>query len=857
MANRSNHSPRGSSLDRRSFVRKLVAAATLVLSLAAFSVAQEPDKGKVIGGYITEQSLEVGGRIADTFGNTGMYNTFVNLESGARLLDYTLSMRSLTRESLVFDDLYFSNAGYGGDPQNFSRLRISKNRLYNFTASFRRDVNYFNDSYLANPYNTPAAQGGRVVFNDSPHLYNTRRRMGDFNLTLAPQSPVRVRLGYSRNDHQGPSFSTFHEGTDIQVFQDFANRQDQYQVGIDIRVLPRTSFSFDQFFVHNKVNTNWSDVNVGQYTSNGLPVDLGAIYNTYYGQPCSNVVGGPIVNGTVVKPNCQVYAGYSRTSPTVTDIPTSQLSFSSKYWHKLDITGSATYSWAESTSDYNELARTYVSRTAENGFSFSGPITVERIASSADLGVTYHINDQWSITDEVRWIHYRIPGYFQQSDTACIVSNPLLGVTSPPGATPGAPAGSVCLPNLPVAAGLPAYSASSPADRAQENIVRFLGDETISNTTKLAWEPNRHFGTHVGYKWANRTLNFKDLTSGTLTYYSTNGAPRGACPADAESCTATFTGGNTNTVQFANDARFQEDVTEHAFLFGITARPVNDWRINADLEWMSATGTFTPISPRNQQRFKLRSGYRVANWGSISGSINLIENRNNNRAPGFREGTTAVPHKDHFRAYSLTFNVTPSKWAGLDLGWSYSDVYSNSSACLPMSGNATSFIPEGGALTLRCVGGSNGAIPAVLLYQQSTHDVFANLRLTPIKRVTFNVGYDITSDSGNNTWLRADTLAPFRVPVDANNNVIIVGNNPAPGPFVAFVNGPNPGAGQGPLAINWHRPSGSVEIELTRTVSFKGAYNYYGYNEKSSNPGFVTPRDFHANVGTLSLKYAF
>ena len=34
-----------------------------------------------------------------------------------------------------------SNFGYGGDPNDVSRLRVSKNKWYNFDALFRRDEN--------------------------------------------------------------------------------------------------------------------------------------------------------------------------------------------------------------------------------------------------------------------------------------------------------------------------------------------------------------------------------------------------------------------------------------------------------------------------------------------------------------------------------------------------------------------------------------------------------------------------------------------------------------------------------------------------------------------------------------------
>jgi len=60
---------------------------------------QQPQapEGVETGGYRIHQSIEVGYRVNDVTGNGEMYNTLVNLHSGLRLLDQTLSMESLTQ----------------------------------------------------------------------------------------------------------------------------------------------------------------------------------------------------------------------------------------------------------------------------------------------------------------------------------------------------------------------------------------------------------------------------------------------------------------------------------------------------------------------------------------------------------------------------------------------------------------------------------------------------------------------------------------------------------------------------------------------------------------------------------------
>ena len=131
-------------------------------------------------------------------GNLNNYNTFENLSSGVRLFDYTVNMRSINHRGILFDNLSFSNFGYGGDPNDVSRLRIEKNKWYDFRALFRRDKNFWNYNLLANPLNpanfNPAA---------ADHQFAARTRFippdAGLRSDSLPQSRFRFRLGYSRN----------------------------------------------------------------------------------------------------------------------------------------------------------------------------------------------------------------------------------------------------------------------------------------------------------------------------------------------------------------------------------------------------------------------------------------------------------------------------------------------------------------------------------------------------------------------------------------------------------------------------------------------------------------------------------
>ena len=131
--------------------------AVLILSgpVAMTSEAQQTDEQKGIdqGSYNIKQAIEFGYRFTDITGNLQTYNTMVNLQDGPRLLNFTMEMRSLDNRGTFFDRFYFSNFGYGGDPNVVTVLRVSKNKWYAFNGMFRHDENLWDYSLLANPFN--------------------------------------------------------------------------------------------------------------------------------------------------------------------------------------------------------------------------------------------------------------------------------------------------------------------------------------------------------------------------------------------------------------------------------------------------------------------------------------------------------------------------------------------------------------------------------------------------------------------------------------------------------------------------------------------------------------------------------
>ena len=840
-----------------------VAATAIFISLLALSApAQQQDaqEGKVSGNYVVTQSVEFGVHIADNGGSDGTYESMVGVHTGPRLLEQTISMRSINHVGSVFDSLWVSSFGYGGDPERATRLRMYKNRWYDFAASYRHDNNSFDYNLLANPL-VPA--NVYAPNSSSPHYMNTRRNFGDFNLTIAPQSSLRMRMGYSRNNNEGPAATSYHEGTDIMLNENYRNRSDRYQFGADWKFARKTQLSYDFFFDHNKVDTTAFDGSVGNFTSNGVPADLGIIYDPFNSQPCANTPT-PIVSSTgAIKPTCGLYLYYSRSSPTRTDFPTSQLSLVSNYWRNLDVTASGSYSSGRSKMEnFDEVARTYVSRTNETGFQFSGPAVIDRIGSNADLGLTYHFTDRWSVSNQFRYFYWRIPAMWNSSETACFANvipsgaNPA-NIFSPSGpTTTGATA---CLPEvftgqlaIPVTSTPNVLTTSSGGNVIDETFIHYYGQRTISNTTLLELEANRHFSAHVGFRYGDRRFSDKDNSYSTTIYYPYNLWTGSALVAQTGKTVVTDPAGEVGEVL----------IHEKTVLAGVILRPIDAWRVNADFEFVNNDEAFTRIAPTTLFVFRGRSSYRVNNALNLSGSINLRRGSNDVSPAGF-VSAPEQKHRDHAYSYSGNVNYTPNGRLALDLGYTFNDVYSNTGSCLPVSTRPSVIPAEGGALSYCYDPAATTPTPAtgdyavVVRYKERINSAYFNVSFKPAKRVSLNFGYDLSSNSGSDVFLRADTLAPLLLQqsrVQAGGSTTV---------FVPY----NPNVPQGPLAINFHKPSAGLSIEVARGVFLKGDYAYYGYNERSEptaagtllggNWVGVTPRDFHASVGTLGVKYQF
>jgi hypothetical protein len=665
------------------------------------------------GGYHIQQSVELGYRFTNVDGNTAVYNTFVNLQSGPRLLDQTLSMRSLAHAG-PFDDLFLSSFGFGGDPNEAARLRVTKAQWYNLTADYRRDQNYFDYDLFANPLNSPTSNPA-IPVNQSPHGYYTARHMGDADLVLFPLSPVNIRLGYSHNGVSGPSFSSYHQGTEASLFQPWSTTTNSWRLGATLKTANhKTALSFDQFLQYFKNDTNYFLAPFAVFLlPNGLPASLGLSWNTAGGSPC----GTPLA-GTVANPKCNGYLNYSRVQKLRTTSPTSKLTLISRALPQLDFAGTVSYAWSTSGTPLFEFFTGRESRTNLRQFNDGGsPARASSITTTVEAGATYNLTGKLRLVDNFRFNNYRIPGNFLFSEFDYFASSMLLNPAIPsPGTAP--------------------HTSSSGADVFNDFYQRFLGQDEKVNEFDVEYDVSRRAGVTVGYRF-RRLINTHSWTSTALGDLFLPTLPnRGNCtgvPLNPNgSCT--FTG------VFDSENDYLE-INQYTGVIGLWFRPTDKLRINLNTDFMSADDILTRIDPRHQQQYRAHLDWTPHPWLMLGATANLIQSR---------DPVPEIFYSGHNRTFGLTAMIAPNERFGLDLAYDFNAFQQNANVCY--SGTLQ---PPG---TTTCVEESD-LLQVFGFFHNHSQYGSATVRFKPVPKVTANVGFAIENNDGD--MLILNPLQPF------------------------------------------------------------------------------------------------
>ena len=806
-----------------------------VQTAPAADVPQAPHP-VVEGGFVVRQTVDMGGHIVGLAGSGSMYDTLVNIHTGPRVLGETFTLHAVpgTKHPLMDSLTAFSN-GFGGDPLNVAKMDFSKGKLYEFSGLFRRDRQYFDYDLFGNP-NIPGGQtipigvGGTLgrytvpQVLQSPELFNTVRRITDLNLTIFPISKVTFRLGYSHNIFQGPRRipGAYETAKTSILFQEMErNSTDDTLAAVDWKPLQQTILTFEEEVGHYK-NDSYFILAPNQFTvqeADGTPVSLGNwdVQTPYAASNCNTnsiATAGVILTGVsgtsglpVVDPACSVISNYSRYQPTRSIYPTEIVRFQSSSIRNLAVTGDFRYT-AANTSMPNYVENFQGLDGVIRSQTFTGSGTAKRQVVATDFGATWQLSAKFNIADQFDFSNVHIPG-----------TGTFSGVTLSAPATAHNETINYAGALIPGTTQIVGQAARGVA------LGNYFGERELTNNASVTWDATSRTTLSLTYRY--RTRNIAD--------------------------TSTF------------PALYLIPITENGGIFNIAVRPTEHWNLNGTVEILYDDSVFTPVGPRQTKVYRVHSLYKPKTWASFTTAYIDTEHHNNTNNTGVPPIDGPLQHVDHSRIGSVSADLSPSEHYGFDFSYGYSDVYTSTNIC-SLNG-ATATLPGTAVLTpagapALCPGvftrGSTTQLsswgPNKDFSDAPTQYATASLTLTPNKHLQSNLGYTISSVSGNQFFNDARA-----------------------------VNGSLQSAYQSPF------------VHVTYTIHpgwvWRADYNYYGYGEggpsgaplcststlatsvvvpcnsptlaglptglTEPSSGLTAPRNFHANIVTVSMHYEF
>ena len=701
----------------------------LVLAGSAFSQSPAPaappspssssEEGKDIGGFHVTQSIEVGGRISEITGSQPMYDTLVNLQSGARVLEQSLTMQSISHQD-IFDTLTFNSFGWGGDPEQAARLRVAKYSWYTFSGSYQHIQNYFDYDLFANPLNPPNGGSPFIPILNSPHTYYDRHNLYNFDLVILPMHRLSFRVDYNRNRIIGPSFSSVHQGTDALTNQNWDNTLNGWRFGADFRVNKKTTLSYTQSLQYYFGGATYSLNNFNSWPlANGQQVTFGLPWFNG-GSPCST----PLKNG-IANSSCNGYFTYGLDQHVNTFIPTEQINLTSSSLKWLDFNGQYQYSHASSSTPLYESFSGLITRSNLLAFNTGGSKANSRWnTSSADGSATFHLNDRTRLVETFRYRNFSVAGTFLDLASSSF---------------PAASAGSATL--LSSVATFPPtillHSSSSPADITNETTINMIGQRTLQNNFQLQYDISHYFGVSLGFNWANYIIQPGNTYQAALgDIYYPNTPNRGNCvgvPLNPDgSCT--FTGviapwGSPTT-----------EINRYTEVLGAWYRKGN-LHANISAQAGGADNWIYRTDPTTFFNINANVSYAPRPWLTVGGNFIYQEGQN---------GTGGIDYNQHNYSTSVNATITPSNRWGLDLAYNFDAIQQNIVLCFQDTTPPPGSVPCFGDNTLLQTNG---------IYQTHTQYGYFALKLTPLERVMVRLGYTIVDNQGTTTQF--NTLQPL------------------------------------------------------------------------------------------------
>jgi len=376
-------------------MKKLIIELLILLTAALAPVAlfaqDDATKPVVVGGFENTGSATTGYRFTDVSGYRPNYQELFDLNSGFRLLDFSLFGKA-KNENRFADDYSLTLSGLGGDPYASGQLTVRKNNLYDLRASFRQSYYYWNMNDLAA---LPTGLDGLT----SNHNWATVRKMGSVNLLVHTTKNLRFSFEYYRNTRDGVTETT----RSLDYFGSSAT-WDSFARANPYLIIAPLSEATDRV-------TGGID-----YTKNGWAFHYRLGYQSFTDSINGNNINSPERSINIDDPATakELVKGTSYSDFRKLSTPVSEFSYTGKLTSRLEMRGGYMYYRYQGPASldmaFDGSARTNTGGTGDAAYAvaLSTRANVVEPNNVIDQGFTYKIADWWSALLDYRYSRFTL-----------------------------------------------------------------------------------------------------------------------------------------------------------------------------------------------------------------------------------------------------------------------------------------------------------------------------------------------------------------------------------------------------------------------------------------------------------------
>ena len=270
---------------------------------------------------------------------------------------------------------------------------------------------------------------------------------------------------------------------------------------------------------------------------------------------------------------------------------------------------------------------------------------------------------------------------------------------------------------------------------------------------------------------------------------------------------------------------------QNGALVGLAVQPSRLYRFNLNYDSMNShssnsattpSNTYTRLAPNSFHHFRGRFQSNPKKWVNFAVTYNEYDAKNND---------PLVNHKEHNRNFSFATQFIPIETLSIDFDYSHDSVFSETDLCYVFTATANAPLPaDAGPQNVATCQYNTTTTPLYLgsgLYDVPSDFYLAGLTYTPSKYFRFNGGIRIVGSGGQAMLLNPTTHPAQSVPRFCR--LIQICRS------ISLRSGPGTDIGN--------------TIATTKMVLQEAAFR----PQAASYPA----RDFHGDVVTLSVKYAF